>query len=401
MVQLIRYSLSQIADLRSIGLDLFPFASLRLCVILLLVIPARRHLPQRGASVKRLLLSATLILLSATSGRTDETGVPRVVLGVHGGAGVPKKQMTPELEKHLREGLERALRAGHALLQREGGTSLDAVEAAIRVLEDDPWFNAGKGAVFTHDEHNELDASIMEGRTKRAGAVASVTVVKNPIAAARAVMEKSKHVLLVADGAEVFAREAGLEIVDPAYFYIEARWQELQNDLRREREAAAEKKSDPKAKPGRDGAAASQLRRSHEWGTVGAVAVDSAGNLAAGTSTGGMSNKRHGRIGDSPIIGAGTYADNRTCAVSCTGHGEFFIRYAAAHDMAALMEYKGLSVAQAADEVICRKLKEAGGAGAAIALDVRGNFAMAHNTEGLYRGYVTSDGKISVMLYEE
>jgi beta-aspartyl-peptidase (threonine type) len=307
--------------------------------------------------------------------------------------------MTPELEKHLREGLERALRAGYAVLQRVDGTSLDAVETAIRVLEDDPWFNAGKGAVFTHDGRNELDASIMEGRLKRAGAVASVTVVKNPISAARAVMEKSKHVLLVADGAEVFAREVGLEIVDPAYFYTDARWQELQNDLRREREAAGEKKSEPKAK--QNGAAAGPLARSHERSTVGAVAVDSAGNLAAGTSTGGMSNKRHGRVGDSPIIGAGTYADNRTCAVSCTGHGEFFIRYAAAHDIAALIEYKGLAVQEAADEVICHKLKKAGGAGAAIALDAKGNFAMAHNTEGLYRAYVTAEGKISVMLYEK
>jgi beta-aspartyl-peptidase (threonine type) len=313
---------------------------------------------------------------------------------------VPKKQMTPVLEEHLREGLERALRAGHTVLQRAHGTSLDAVETAIRVLEDDPWFNAGKGAVFTHEGRNELDASIMEGGMKRAGAVASVTVVKNPISAARAVMEKSKHVLLVADGAEVFAREAGLEIVDPAYFYTEARWQELQTDLRRERDAAGEKTSDPKAKPGTDGAAGGPLARSHEWSTVGAVAIDSAGNLAAGTSTGGMSNKRHGRVGDSPIIGAGTYADNRACAVSCTGHGEFFIRYAAAHDIAALMEYKGMAVQEAADEVIIRKLKNAGGAGAAIALDARGNFAMSHNTEGLYRGYVTADGRISVMLYE-
>jgi beta-aspartyl-peptidase (threonine type) len=327
--------------------------------------------------------------------------VPHVVLGLHGGAGVPKKQMTPELEKHLRAGLDRALRAGHVVLQRAHGTSLDAVETAIRVLEDDPWFNAGKGAVFTHEGRNELDASIMEGRAKRAGAVASVTIVKNPISAARAVMEKSRHVLLVADGAEVFAREAGLEIVDPAYFYTDARWQELQNDLRREREAPGEKKPAPNAKPDADGADTGPLARLFEWSTVGAVAVDSAGNLAAGTSTGGMSNKRHGRVGDSPLIGAGTYADNRTCAVSCTGHGEYFIRYAAAHDIAALMEYKGLSVEQAADEVVCRKLKQAGGAGAAIALDAKGNFAMAHNTEGLYRGYVTSDGKISVMLYEK
>jgi beta-aspartyl-peptidase (threonine type) len=351
--------------------------------------------------VKRLVLPAAVLVLAATSGRTEERGVPHVILGLHGGAGVPKKQMTPELEQHLRDGLERALRVGYAVLQRTDGTSLDAVEAAIRVLEDDPWFNAGKGAVFTHDGRNELDASIMEGRMKKAGAVASVTIVKNPISAARAVMERTKHVLLVADGAELLARESGLEIVEPRYFYTEARWQELQNDLRREKDAAGGKKPESKEKRDRDGAAARPLASAHEWGTVGAVAVDSAGNLAAGTSTGGMSNKRHGRVGDSPIIGAGTYADNRTCAVSCTGHGEFFIRYAAAYDMAALMEYKGLSVAEAADEVICRKLKQAGGSGAAIALDAKGNFGMAHNTEGLYRGYVTADGTIRVMLHDQ
>jgi beta-aspartyl-peptidase (threonine type) len=301
---------------------------------------------------------------------TAETAVPHVVLGIHGGVGAKKKEMTPELEKQVRSGLETALKAGHARLQKPGATSLDAVETAIRVLEDDPCFNAGKGAVFTRDGRNELDASIMEGRTKKAGAVAGVTVVKNPISAARAVMEKTKHVLLIGQGAEVFARDAGLEIVDPKYFWTEARWEQLQKEL------------------------------GSEWSTVGAVAIDKAGNLAAGTSTGGTSHKQYGRIGDSPIIGAGTYADNRSCAVSCTGHGEFFIRYAVAHDIAVLMEYKGLTVQQAADEVIRRKLKEAGGEGAAIALDYQGNFAMSYNTEGLYRGYVTSDGKVEVMLYE-
>lgn len=346
-------------------------------------------------------LSFSLILVASLS-RADEAAVPRVILGMHGGTAVKKDKMTPELEKHLRAGLERALKAGSVVLKDPDGTSLDAVEAAIKVLENDPCFNAGKGAVFTHDGRNELDASIMEGRTKKAGGVANVTVVKNPISAARAVMEKTKHILLVSGGAEEFAREAGLEIVDPSYFRTEERWQQLQEELRQEREASKKKESDKKANDEKDKPGVVRvLPREYEWSTVGAVAVDSAGNLAAGTSTGGISNKRHGRVGDSPIIGAGTYADNRTCAVSCTGHGEFFIRYAVAHDISALVEYKGLPIQKAADEVIRRKLVDAGGAGAAIALDAKGNYAMSRNTEGLYRGYVTSDGKITVLLYDK
>jgi beta-aspartyl-peptidase (threonine type) len=367
----------------------------------------RTYLLYREMIVKRLLFWWTLIVNPIVSAAADEIAVPHVVLGIHGGAGVTKKEMTPELEKHLRAGLEQALKEGYATLKKPGSTSLDAVETAIRVLEDNPWFNAGKGAVFTHDGRNELDASIMEGQMKKAGAVAGVTVVKNPISAARAVMEKTKHVMLIGHGAEVFARDAGLEIVDPKYFWTEERWKQLQDNLEKEREASG-KKSDAKKEPAKkergnsenQGAEIRLDRPGYEWSTVGAVAVDAAGNLAAGTSTGGMSNKQYGRIGDSPIIGAGTYADNRSCAVSCTGHGEFFIRYAVSHDIAKLMEYKGLSVQQAADEVIRRKLKDAGGEGAAIALDPKGNFAMSHNTEGLYRGYVTSDGKMTVMLFE-
>ncbi len=230
-----------------------------------------------------------------------------------------------------------------------------------------------------------------------------MTVVKNPISAARAVMEKTKHVLLVSHGAEEFAKEAGLEIVDPSYFRTDERWEELQDVQRREREESKKKGADKKARSAKEEleAVADSSRLPQQWGTVGAVAVDATFNLAAGTSTGGMSNKRHGRVGDSPIIGAGTFADNRTCAVSCTGHGEFFIRYAVAHDISALIEYKGLSIQKASDEVICRKLKDADGAGAAIALDPQGNFAMSYNTDGLCRGYVTADGKITVLLYEK
>jgi beta-aspartyl-peptidase (threonine type) len=313
------------------------------------------------------------------------------VLGIHGGTGVPRNELTPAVEKAIRAGLADALRAGHAVLQKPGATSLDAVETAIRVLEDNPHFNAGRGSVFTHEGRNELDASIMEGRARKAGAVAGVTVVKNPISAARAVMEKTRHVLLVGKGAEVFAAETGLEIVTPDYFRTEQRWQQLQNQLREERDAKARK----------EGAAAPGTIAPREWSTVGAVAVDAAGNLAAGTSTGGMSNKRFGRVGDSPIIGAGTFADNATCAVSCTGHGEFFIRWSVAHEIASLVRYRGLTVRQAADEVILRQLKQVGGEGAAIVLDTHGNFSASYNSEGLNRGFITADGKITVRMYDD
>jgi beta-aspartyl-peptidase (threonine type) len=326
--------------------------------------------------------------MSSVVAAAERIAVPNVILGIHGGTGVSRDEMTPELEKKLRAGLNAALEAGLDALQKSGGTSLDAVEAAIRVLEDDPSFNAGRGAVFTNDGRNELDASIMEGSKRKAGAVAGVTVVKNPITAARAVMEKTKHVMLVSKGAEQFAAEAGLEIVDPAYFRTEERWKQLQDQLREEKEK-------------KKGAALHVTPPHREWSTVGAVAVDSHGNLAAGTSTGGMSNKRYGRVGDSPIIGAGTFADNATCAVSCTGHGEYFIRWSVSHEIASLMRYRGLGVQQAGDNVILDQLKPAGGEGAAIVLDVKGNFAMSYNSDGLYRGYLTSDGKKVVMLYEK
>ncbi len=362
------------------------------------------------------------MLISTVSLAADEKekAVPHVVLGIHGGVGLTKAEMqaelekNPEYEKNVRAGLERALKEGYARLAKPGATSLDAVETAIRILEDDPLFNAGKGAVFTHDGKNELDASIMEGKSKKAGAVAGVTVVKNPISAARAVMEKTKHVMLIGRGAEVFAEKTGLEIVDPKYFYTERRWKQLQEELQEERDEAAKKqkaeeKKPPKKEAGKDDKSSADAGTGHdggsrpgyEWSTVGAVALDKSGNLAAGTSTGGMSNKQFGRIGDSPIIGAGTYADNNTCAVSCTGHGEYFIRWSVSRDISALMEYKGLSVQEAADEVLRHKLKDAGGEGAAIALDAKGNFAMSRNTDGCYRGYVTSDGKITVLLFEK
>ncbi len=333
---------------------------------------------------------AVLSVLPALSALGAENAAPQVVLGIHGGIAADKPEMTPELAKVLRAELDRALQAGYKRLQQPGATSLDAVEAAIRVLEDAPEFNAGKGAVFTHEGRNELDASIMEGKSKRAGAVAGVGIIKNPISAARAVMERSKHVMLVGRGAEVFATQAGLEIVDPSYFWTEKRWKQIQKVWQEEAKAAGKQTGLPQAST-----------HDQPWSTVGAVALDAAGNLAAGTSTGGMSNKMYGRVGDSPIIGAGTYADNEACAVSATGHGEYFIRYAVAHDIASLVKYKRLSIEQAAAEVIQRKLKPAGGEGGVIALDAQGNFTAPFNTEGMYRGYITRDGKTRVFLYED
>lgn len=313
--------------------------------------------------------------------------VASYVLVVHGGAGtILKSSMTPEKEKAYKTALEQALRAGYARLQ-SGGSSIDAVQAAINVLEDNPLFNAGKGAVFTHEGKNELDASIMDGRTLRAGAVAGVTVVKNPIDAARAVMEHSQHVMLVGKDAEVFAREQNLKIVDPGYFYTRERWNGLQKAIEQEKvkldHSAHQQEPYPDSK----------------FGTVGAVALDAFGNLAAGTSTGGMTNKRYGRVGDSPIIGAGTYANNKTVAVSCTGWGEFFIRNVVAYDVSALMDYKNLPVKDAAETVI-KKVGELGGDGGLIALDKDGNIAMPFNTAGMYRGTVTKDGKIEILIYK-
>jgi beta-aspartyl-peptidase (threonine type) len=314
--------------------------------------------------------------------------VSDVVLGVHGGTGMDKKDITPELDRQYRAVLTEALKVGKAKLD-SGGSSLDAIEVAIRLMEDSPILNAGRGAVFTRDGRNELDASIMEGAGKRAGAVAGVQVIKNPITAARAVMEKSKHVLFVGRGAEVFASQQGLEIIDPSYFWTEMRWKAIQEFWRKEAEERKRSQG------------AIEAFKKIEYGTVGAVARDAQGNLAAGTSTGGMTGKLPGRVGDSPIIGAGTYADNAAAAISCTGHGEFFIRYAVSHEIVAQMKYKNISVRDAAEDVINRQLKDAGGEGAAIALDKSGRFAAAYNSEGLYRGCITKDGKIRVRLYED
>ncbi len=335
-----------------------------------------------------------MTLLVATQFAVGNDGpVENVILGVHGGLGESPGVLTPEEEKSVIAGIEKALRAGHTVLTKKQGGSLDAVEAAIRILEDDPNFNAGKGAVFTSDGRNELDASIMDGRDRKAGAVAGVTNVKNPISAARAVMEKTKHVLLVSKGAEEFAAKAGLDIVDPAYFRTEKRWKDLEERRKKEREQ-------PQSRLDPSGFLPDEPATRH-WSTVGAVALDTAGNLAAGTSTGGMTYKRYGRVGDSPIIGAGTFADNATCAVSCTGHGEFFIRWQVASDISAQIEYKGVDVRKAVDTVINGKLKPVQGEGAAIVLDRKGRFASATNSDSLWRGWITADGKVVVKLYPE
>ncbi|MCI0450950.1 MAG: isoaspartyl peptidase/L-asparaginase [Candidatus Latescibacteria bacterium] len=337
------------------------------------------------------LLPLTLALISlvilADSSRGDDAAA--VALVIHGGAGtILRDQMTPEREAALRAALTEALDIGYRIL-KAGGSSLDAVEAAVCVLEDSPLFNAGRGAVFTSEGKNEMDAAIMDGATRKAGAVASVTGIKNPVKAARKVMENTSHVMLVGKGAETFAREQGLQFEDSAYFFTQHRWDELQRTKEKEKELKQEYGS---------------LAFPHtHLGTVGAVALDRDGNLAAATSTGGLANKRWGRVGDSPIIGAGTYADNATCAVSCTGRGEIFIRGAAAHEVSALMRHEKLSVEKAAKRVVHDELIELGGEGTGglIALDRKGRFAMECNTPGMYRGYVDSNGKAHTFVYRD
>lgn len=306
-------------------------------------------------------------------------------LVIHGGAGVEPGDLTAAEETEVKRALEAALRAGHAKLQ-SGATSLDAVTAAITVLEDDPHFNAGRGAVFTHDGRNELDTSIMDGATGRAGAAAGLHRVKNPITLARAIMDRSKHVMMVGDGAEMFAKEQGIALVDPSYFRTEKRWKALQNALKEEAQAQAS--NVPLVLPGKA-----------YFGTVGALALDAQGHLAAGTSTGGMTNKRYGRVGDSPIIGAGTWADAR-CAVSGTGWGEFYIRAAAAHEICARVRLAGEPLAKAGDGVINRDIPKAGGDGGAIALGADGSVAFPFNTGGMYRGWIGADGVPHVAIYK-
>lgn len=311
---------------------------------------------------------------------------------IHGGAGtILKENMSDSLEIAYKAVLEEAVKTGHEIL-KNGGTSIEAVQRTINVMENSPLFNAGKGAVFTNAETNEMDSSIMDGETLNAGAAAGVTIIKNPINLAFEVMENSPHVLLSGKGAEQFAKERKLELVDPSYFYTKNRFKSLQKVKEAIKQTADSLNNkmafyDPYIKDSK-------------FGTVGCVALDKNGNLAAGTSTGGMTNKKWNRIGDSPIIGAGTYANNKTCAVSATGWGEFFIRGVVAYDISALMEYKGLTLQEAAKEVIQKKLPELGGDGGIIAIDHNGNIAMEFNTAGMYRAAMNKKGELTIGIYK-
>ncbi len=345
-----------------------------------------------------LLLPAIFSITSAFADPTASTPPaeaahgPKIMFVIHGGAGaIERSKMSPELEQEYRAKLTEVLEAGYSVLKRNG-SALDAVETAIRMMEDSPLFNAGKGAVFTSAGTNELDSSIMDGRTLAAGAVAGVKRIKNPISLARLVMEKSPHVLIAGEGAEAFAQEQKVELVDPSYFRTERRWEELQQKKQEEQGAKKPRQASNDAP--------ASLGDTGSHGTVGALALDAAGNLAAGTSTGGGTNKHVGRIGDSPIIGAGTYADNQTCAVSGTGDGEYFIRASVAHDIVALVAYKQMPVAEAAKTVL-DKVERLGGTGGVIVLDHDGNFAMPFNTAGMYRGHIGPDGKPVVEIYGE
>ena len=315
----------------------------------------------------------------------------KIALAIHGGAGtIMQSQMTAEKEAAYKEVLQEALQRGYAVLKADG-SSLDAVEIAVRLLEDSPLFNAGKGSVFTSGGGIELDASIMYGKDLSAGAVAGVSNIRNPIIAARAVMEKSGHVMLAGKGAEEFARLYGIELADQDYFFTQERWNALVT-LREQDPTRTELDHGSGTVPAE--------KRDEKFGTVGAVALDISGHLAAATSTGGMTNKKWGRVGDSPVIGAGTYA-NRICAVSCTGWGEYFLRLCVAKTVADLMEYKDFSLSRAANEMILKKLPELGGDGGLIAVDHLGNVALPFSTAGMYRGYVKNNGKMIVEIYKE
>jgi beta-aspartyl-peptidase (threonine type) len=322
-------------------------------------------------AILALLVFACKAPADQTAGVSHDPEPYEYALVLHGGAGYMNFESVPEpMQKIFKHALDSALQLGLDVL-KEGGASIDAVEVVIRCMEDNPLFNAGKGAVFTSEGKNELDASIMTGNDLNAGAVAGVTDIRHPISAARAVMEQSEHVMLSGHGASVFAEQVGLEIVDPSYFYTERRFESYQKALARDKH-----------------------------GTVGCVALDKTGNLCAGTSTGGMTNKKYGRIGDSPIIGAGTYANNASCGVSATGHGEYFIRWTVAHQISVLMQYKGYDVESAAKEVVENTLADVGGDGGVICLDRFGRPAMVTNTSGMFRAYGNSEGDRVVAIFK-
>lgn len=305
-------------------------------------------------------------------------------LVIHGGAGtLVKGLMTAELEAEYKAALQEALNAGYVMLEN-GGSAMDAVETSVKLLEDTPLFNAGKGAVFTNQGTHEMDSAIMDGSNLKAGAVSLVTGIKNPISLARGVMDKSDHVFLAGEGAMQFAKKNGFDVLPPDYFYDEVRYQQWQG-----------------IKDSSTFQLDHSVKKDGKFGTVGAVALDGYGNIAAATSTGGMTNKKWGRVGDSPMIGAGTYANNATCAVSCTGSGEYFIRGVVAYDVSCLMEYKGLTLEAAAQEVIFKRILAIGGDGGLIAVDTQGNIALPFNTEGMYRAYAKSTGEKKISIYKD
>jgi L-asparaginase / beta-aspartyl-peptidase len=340
-----------------------------------------------------------ILALAAAIGLTMSTSAvaaPKWAIVVHGGAGViERSQLTPEQEKAYRAAMTRVTEAGAKVL-REGGSALDAIEATIHLLEDDPLFNAGRGAVFTAEGRNELDAAIMDGKTMSAGAVAGVTRTRHPISLARAVMEKSPHVMMIGSGADAFSKAEGLEQVDPSYFFTERRWKSLESFLK-----ANNLPIPPKPTGGAPDPAQGLAHDEGKKGTVGVVALDSHGNVAAGTSTGGTTGKRWGRVGDAPIIGAGTYASNQSCAVSATGTGEYFIRLTVARDVCALVELKGMSLQAAADEVIQKKLTAMGGDGGVIAVAPDGQIAWSYNTSGMYRATMSDSRPLTVGIYKD
>lgn len=339
---------------------------------------------------KSILLLISLLFIAChdspkLSKEKDVVKAPKFGIVIHGGAGVIKKEnMTDSLQKAYEAKLEEAINLGHKILS-EGGTALEAVKETINVMENSPLFNSGKGAVLNADGIAELDASVMDGKTKNAGAVSGVQHIKNPINLALKVMNESDHVMLSATGAEEFAKLHGLEFVENSYFITERRRKALESSKAREQ-----------------GVSSNEFYLSNEkYGTVGCAALDKDGNLAAGTSTGGMTNKKYGRIGDSPIIGAGTYANNKTCAISATGHGEYFIRGVVAHDISAMMEYQGISLEKAAQRVIQNKLTELGGTGGIIGIDKKGNIVMEFNTPGMFRAAKNMKGETEIKMYKD
>jgi beta-aspartyl-peptidase (threonine type) len=349
-----------------------------------------------GRRLGRIRIAAATFLIGLMAASANQGAEARWRIVLHGGAGViERKKLDARTEAAYRAALAHALQQGADILAR-GGSAVDAVEAAIKPMEDDPLFNAGRGAVFDAVGRNELDAAIMDGSNLKAGAVAAVTRTRHPISLARAVMEKSKHVMLIGDGADAFSRQVGLEQVDPSFFFTEKRWRELEQELKA---AGLPIPPRPAGAPKPVAVSAAVMRDEHRFGTVGVVVLDTHGHIAAGTSTGGLTAKQWGRVGDSPIIGAGTYASDSSCAVSGTGTGEYFIRLGIAREVCDLVHFRGMKLQQAADEVIHKELEGLHGDGGLIAVDPQGEMAWSFNTEGMYRARVAEGEPMKVEIY--